>query len=520
MAEQRPLLRPVNEAPDDEDFGGDAAFSSRLSRDSVPPSRAEVAFASRSAAGGGAPLSWSAAACVVKCVVGGGSFYLPYGVMNAGVLGGTLGLILFGVLTGWLAIVVLRAKRVIHPVEPVGLDDVAGHLFGKTMMYLTTLAMVLAGVGGCAVYIQTLSDLLQHLLPGPPCALWLKLGITGVEILIASLPSFKLVAYTAIIGDVCLAVALTATIAGTAVMAGGDDGSNTAFGEHSVQDMPWFSQSGPAWFVVNQETLPSFFASAAFLFAVPSLLFPIENALDDPRQWKRSASTAFSAVTVLNSVFAVTAYVLVGSDTQPFIVSSLPKNLWWTTMIRIALLFDLLFTYNLTLVPSREIVEVWILGQTQSQEVSAQLHASTMRRDGGNLIHDSIHDDFDSGMQLLTPVPYWKRIITRVGLNVFCCGLAVLVPDISDLIAVGTSMALSWMTFIVGPLIVARVKLLLWRGRGRSQALKCSQISYLGFLGFLVIFGAVAGVATTYLSIVNVVNDFSHAKYAMCGLER
>jgi amino acid permease len=103
-----------------------------------------------------------------KCVVGTGSFFLPYGIKQvcstvtvaqfnkAGLWGGSMGLLVMGGVTIYLNWIIMEAKYKVFGKKPVSYYDLCRYLYGRGFGGLMYFSILLSNVGSCAVYLVTM----------------------------------------------------------------------------------------------------------------------------------------------------------------------------------------------------------------------------------------------------------------------------------------------------------------------------------------------------------------------------
>lgn len=83
----------------------------------------------------------------------------------------------------------------------------------------------------------------------------------------------------------------------------------------------WYGFSGPGLKPVSDypgfvaETFPYFFSTAAFLYIQPSTLFPIANAMKEPKRFNMVSAITYIFIAILNAAFATLAYMFFGNQT-------------------------------------------------------------------------------------------------------------------------------------------------------------------------------------------------------------
>jgi len=95
---------------------------------------------------------------------------------------------------------------------------------------------------------------------------------------------------------------------------------------------------------------------------------------------------------------------------------------------------------------------------------------------------------------------HWKKCIIRTIILLFVGGLAILLPDISQLIEIITGITVTFNGFVMGPLCHLRVQYLekKWVGAWWILSLLCNSI--------IILFGLLIGGWTVYLSIIKLIH--------------
>eukprot|EP01130_Rhizamoeba_saxonica_P016306 TRINITY_DN7515_c0_g1_i1.p1 TRINITY_DN7515_c0_g1~~TRINITY_DN7515_c0_g1_i1.p1 ORF type:complete len:428 (-),score=64.13 TRINITY_DN7515_c0_g1_i1:90-1373(-) len=337
---------------------------------------------------------------IFKCVVGAGSFFLPYGIKQAGIFGGGFGVIIFGIFSMYLNYIIMYSKYKTFPHKPSSYADLCKKRLGNGWGYAMTASIILANLGACSIYIVTFAELLSLAFPQLSFIEYSAIILVG-EVLISMLPSFKYLSFTSILGDICLVIAMVAVFV-------------YGFGQNTIKppgDYPGF--------IIK--TYPYFFASAAFLFVQPSTLFPIANSMKKPKNFNKASTISYCIVTIVNVVFAVIAYMFFGDKTKSIVLENLcpDSTCLYVTIAQIALCIDVFFTYPVILVPATDVIE------------------------------DHIFEG---------KVAHWKKIILRTLVNGVVFAVAVGVPNISELLNLISGIALCYNGFIMGPIVYLKTR--------------------------------------------------------------
>ena len=427
---------------------------------------------------------------IVKAVVGAGSFSLPYGVASFGWLASLIGtFVLAALCAGTIEIVSkvgdLHVDQRAKVTAPASTRDGAaprsslgassstvasvrpapqgnGRLESYVALCWTALseagyprsarwisvalygAIVLTSIGACAAYLVFCAQMLLQVgafpsVPPEKASHYLVWAMCGPLILLTWLPSFSYLAYTSIVGDIALATGLIVTVAyGVALHPG------------AAQDpIPLFIPSG----------FGRFFGVTAFLFAVHMLCTPLEASMARPARFRPLVRRTFTFLSIINAAFGTGCAILFGPTVNPLVISSMTSSFaHLPTVVRIALFFDLIFTYSIVLVPGRDLLE-------------RALHLRS---------------------------PSLPRYLARAILVLITGFIAVTVRDFSDLVGLVSGLSLSYAAFIVPSFLYL---LVLWPRNG-SHPLGAA--AALGVMGL----GVVSAYMSTSTAIVSIVKNW------------
>ena len=154
-----------------------------------------------------------------------------------------------------------------------------------------------------------------------------------------------------------------------------------------------------------------------------------------------------------------------GDKVAPIVINNLPAHSIVVIIAKVALVFDLFFTFVVVILPSRDIVEA-----------SLGLHSASS---------------------------HWKKCVVRTLLCALTLGLAVAIPDISDLINLVSGISLSFNTFIFPPLVYLKLD---WISIKIGEK-KFRPLVWLLFI-LILLFGCGAAVVTTIQAVQQVISDF------------
>lgn len=307
----------------------------------------------------------------VKASIGSGSFALPFAVLSAGVLFGSAGMIILGVISVYTMQLMLECKEdIIRKLPPderksftyTQLGKEALGFFGKWAVNISVLG---CNLGVCAGYMIFIASNLRwaftcfashsHKVSGNYetsgiCFTTYELYalILPILIFLTFLPSFKWLAYAAYVGFVFLAVAMiTVFVYGTNHEFKAFHSEDCGF---SLDCVP-LQLTPPDWFGVAQ-----WFGITAFLFCVHSMVIPLEIGMKHPRYMPYVLDTACLVVIAINLPFALYGYFLFSHDTAGYIFENIPGGIF-NDIIRVFLSLELTLTFPIVFKPASDVME-------------------------------------------------------------------------------------------------------------------------------------------------------------------
>lgn len=292
---------------------------------------------------------------MIKCCVGAGSFSLPFAFYTSGLYAGIAGCIVLGLLSAYTMIILADAEKYVvnrdGRTNRLTYPEVAAALFPnacvngvnvvKALVYMLLCLTSLGVTGAYAVFISTtMADVV-------PLNYWeLLLVIFPICLALALLRSFKILAFTSILGDIAVSVGFVATLV-------------YAIRNHHI-DM----ESLPS---IKWEGVPPAMGNLAFLFLSHIVTLPMAQSLgrdlEEPTRFHRVVNYSYVFIIVVNLVFGALCYLYFGLSTEDNVI----KNLSTGTILQIVRVFlsvDLLFTVPMILAVGREIVENSVLTWT------------------------------------------------------------------------------------------------------------------------------------------------------------
>jgi len=427
-------------------------------------------------------------ACVsiIKCVIGAGSFFLPYGIKKAGLWGGVVGLLCLGALCDYIDYRIIQCKRKLFGGRTVSYPDLAEATFGIWVRRFSYVFLLIQGLGACAVYAVFCGDLLHAVVHQVSVVEWVLI-IGGVEVLLSLFKTLAYVGVTSLLGDAALVLGVVVVFV-------------YGFDHDGFIDSPF------AMPVIRIDTYPQFFGTAAFLFSITMYLFPIESAMREPKRFNVSMHIAFIITTIGNVIFASFAYMFFGDEVKEVVIDNLGASAY-VTLAKVALVLDLVFTFVVVFIPCRSVVEESLLGRygllhwlrqgrlgppaspsSSSSSSSSQSFASQKRlpittSDGegstypaetgtstsvgsinnlsdhpDNIIDEQQQDENEDAVKVEKDlVPHWERAAVRTAMIAATIGLACAIPNVIDLVGLVAGVSNSMNSFILPTLIYMRV---------------------------------------------------------------
>ncbi|KAL6060342.1 Transmembrane amino acid transporter protein [Balamuthia mandrillaris] len=421
-----------------------------------------------------------AASSIIKAVIGAGSFALPWGFMQAGLLGGLLGMALLSFLSLFTILMLIQCKNSIPELKRryVTYVDLVRVVLGKPLAIVLYAAIIITSLGACAAYLVFCGGMLYTVSEEALEGKYWVLILAGPLIAFVCIRSFRYLAFTSIIGDIALALGMLAMF---------------IEGFRSEKLLP--NPTDYAAFRID--TFPLFFGTAAFLFCIHMLVIPVEQSMKNPAHFKWTAIISFIIVTLINMIFAAIGYMLFKDHTDSIVINNLQNNAF-VSVARIMLVIDLFFTYLVVIVPARDIVETSLLKEKPAKKTNTDNFGE---------------DDDDEDYEEVRPVPVtfkqkvvvwfkdnWRGLARNV-IRTVMVGITVLIAttitQFSDLIGLVSGLALSAMAFILPPLLHLKLN---WKGWRRIGFMTVVNV-------LIIVFGLVAGVTTTFESVKSIVKN-------------
>ena len=333
-----------------------------------------------------------------KASVGSGSFTLPWGMMQAGVILGSVAMLIIGSLSLYTMLLIVEIRRACQRIsnnKNIDFSSMGTICMGIPGRVVVDISVVMCNLGVCAGYVIFIGGNLRvplHCWIGYPTSMWFTYAIIiPILILLTLIPSFKFLAYASLVGWVFLAIAMSTVYY---------YGTTTRF----KFDIIYF----------NPEGFPLFYGVTAFLFCIHSMVVPVEMEMAKPTQMNVVLLVAGTVVIVVNLPFAIYGYLLFGSDTKGVIFDNLPSGTF-NNIVRLMLSAELTLTFPLVFKPASQIFENYL-------------------------------------NQLIPRLTYLKIVILRPLLVLVSFGLAISVPYFEFMAALVGGFATTLLAFIWPPL--------------------------------------------------------------------
>jgi len=257
--------------------------------------------------------------------------------------------------------------KLMYPEVAAGAFD--GAMAKSIMTGVVNVGICLTSLGVCAAYLDFLAATLPQVL-GPILGrdfgeLEATLAVLPIMLVLVLLRTFKVLSFTAILGDVAVTAALLAVVV-------------YGFATREIDlTLPF----------INAKDVVRFVGATSFLFAIHIVVLPILHASRNPQSFSKNIVNSFSFITLLNALFGFLAYALFADDVQPAVTDNLDGGSSATqatlNAVKILLCVDLLFTVPFVFVAGREIVERAVLSQFKDGERTPRvMHIRNMVRMG------------------------------------------------------------------------------------------------------------------------------------------
>lgn len=276
---------------------------------------------------------------IVKSFAGAGTFALPWAVMNAGLWGGIVGIILVALLSNFTIRTLLKCgDRVMRnkekeaisgaPVAPPSYPEIGKAAWGPAGAKIISTFSGLMCFGVCIAYFNLIGANMQQFMERayPHIKAWEVIWVVfPVTVFLSCLTDLTKLAYTSIAGSIALLIAM-----GSVVIYGFKE----VHFSKTVDEFEW-------------KTIPLFLGGAAFLFLDHVILMPLANSCGNIKKFPRVLDFAMIFVTVVNIIFAAFAYAFFGSLTCGSVIDNLPVGSVVGDIVRIGISAEVLASFPL-----------------------------------------------------------------------------------------------------------------------------------------------------------------------------
>lgn len=360
---------------------------------------------------------------IIKCAVGAGCFALPCAFEKGGLWVATIMCLGLGSLSAYTLILLVKCEATISDnikqryevinenIDKFNADDIVNNNSGsivdaanlashdKTLTYsdlgaliypeicvvvfnrkinlvylIILMSTIFTSIGVCVAYInficetvQALSGISQRTIP---------LFLMPIILYLSYLKTFKVLAWTSALGDISVVVGCAVII---------------------IYGIQARSYSGHVLHeIVNLTTIPEYFGSVGFLFAIHVVILPIlqqlrmnvnsnEGTTDLLKQRIIVIIRSFVFITIFNALFGFMGYILFANswcqiDHKQGPCSNVLGNLEGGAIstVKVLLCIDLMLTIPMVLASSREIIEKHFFHAFENMTLASK-HSSTLR---------------------------------------------------------------------------------------------------------------------------------------------
>jgi proton-coupled amino acid transporter len=294
---------------------------------------------------------WEAAINLSKLCVGSGILALPFAAEKGGLLMLPVLIAISGLWNGLACELMINCKRACRlDTAPVGVTStyskIAYEAGGWPAVYLTDFCIVVTLLGVCVTYLITFMTLLKGI-PHMPLESW-QLAVLSAIVVYPNACSTDISKLTIVsfAGLVILLLAVCALVVFGIYY----------FGEDVAID-PW------ADLTLLPKTTDDFANAvgiAVFGFGLPSLAFPIEESMSQPKDFHKANRIAVAFVWIIYTLVAVGVCLLFVHDPRGIssnVLQNLPAHSFVAHIVRVLMATVCIFTFPLTFIPPAQMLE-------------------------------------------------------------------------------------------------------------------------------------------------------------------
>lgn len=402
---------------------------------------------------------------LLKGNVGTGILAMPNAIMNAGLLFGTVGLVVVGLIAIHCMHLLVNSAHVIA--ERTGrpgaeYEDVLYNAFDiapsplnklkRPMKSVILVFLIVTQVGFCCIYILFIGENVRLFVDSfgptynPPVQVYMTL-LLPILIPLNFIKNLKTLAPFAMFANILTFVGL-----GIVIFA-------------CLQDIPDVS-SRPM--MVDFAKIPLFFGSVVFAFEGISLLIPLENHMKTPGDFRGLTgvmNTGMSIVVILYTAVGFYGYLKYGNDVKGSVTLNIPTDFWLYLSVKLMFPLSMFVSFVLQMY-----IPLSLLSPTLESKFST-----------------------DRGKKI-------ANALLRIFLVLVTWGLAMVIPHLDLLISLIGAVSSSALALIFPPIIEMVVFWPDGLGKYKWKLVKDILIILFGFVGFLV---------GTTVSIMAIVDAFS-----------
>jgi amino acid permease len=287
---------------------------------------------------------YSASLMLFKAILGAGLFALPYATKLLGIGGVTLAMFLCGWLAYYCSTVLVRVHDVVMRdtlQRHLTYVSLTHHCFGPRVSRLVYFLQVFTTIGSLGAYLILIGKTLASVWPVVP-----SLAFSGLAACVV-LPfclanNTKFLSYTAVVGNLAVAVVIVAVL---------------VRGAEITQGILPAAGYAPHF---RSETFPQAFGIVGFVWTCTTTVITVEKAMKRRADFAAAFRLTTWVVFFLGTAFGVVNYLYFAEDTCSIVVLNLGDSPL-ALVAKLAIALDLSFSYPLALAPAREIVEKSLL---------------------------------------------------------------------------------------------------------------------------------------------------------------
>jgi len=309
---------------------------------------------------------------LTKCFVGAASFELPWAFAQAGVVGGTVGVLFLAVLSTFSLQKLAHCssltmdrwqptKQRRAPTYP----DVGREALGTVGSFLAWFGVVAMSLGVCGSYLVFICNALAQLTLWETQTVWVLI-ILPLIIILSWVRYVATFAWTSSFGVLALVAAVI-----VATIDAAQHGKNVTI-DWDGSDLG----SNSSMSLLRIDTYPLFLGNAGYLYLISTCILPVAQSMAKPKEFGRAFVPSVIFVTVVNIAFGLYTAVRYGghvcpdhyNETNTTLINCVEPNVLSNMLPGIAekvvkwlLVIDLVFTTIVFLFPINEAIEQALL---------------------------------------------------------------------------------------------------------------------------------------------------------------